>query len=802
MVSGIPAELTPCYGREAEVDEVCGWLTSPVGRGQPGRRWVTLTGIGGIGKTRLLLQIADTLVGRQQYAHGVHLIELGEVDLGTVPRDRAHLPSAASQLAKECFFRPLGMINASPDEDGLETLVTQLADWECLLAVDCAEHVALPIALLLGTLLRRCPQVRVLVSSRDFLEAPGEQGLRVSTFPTPDPELPLQQFCAQPAVAILHDQARSIPGSRFLITENNRKLVAEVVERVDGIPLALVMVGSRLATMDVEDVLTGLNDDFALLTGGSPVTVTYHQTLEALLRSHWESLDEQQQRVWACCSVFVGGFDLDAAVSTCQAAGLQVDRVAVATLLHGLFLKSIIFIRDGRYRMLDTFRRWGESRLADPDRGVEEQVRMGHCRHYHNVIQQIAARWYSEDEDQLLRQAEAELLNLEQAMSWAAYREPRITVEITLAAMDCRLFYFAGDLGRGRRWLEFSFQHTPDDLLLAIMALLSWICMTMGDRKASRDWRDRAVAHVGDGEHPAVLTFAHANCLAFVEEDPDALAAFERARTQMSLPGAASPGAMVMRDLCAALAAAFLSAGASALEAARAHRVDAENRQAKWAWSWGLLVEAMGEVLHGSTKRAADCLRHAINLLVATQARWGLWCAAVTEYWRLARDGHFHQAAVVLGITEHWTTALGVNLPGLGGWKEHTDRTREIVQERLSTAAYESAYHRGRRIAANESAVSFLLDSVDDNHDAPHPMPLTPRVREAVVALVDTNGGKIAEIAERLHRSPRTVEEQLANARRVTHSDNLTGLALWALENLPECRKDPGESRIGSGTAE
>src|SRR6266545_3268645 len=330
--TNLPAQLTSFVGREQAITDVTQLLTTA--------RLVTLTGPGGTGKTRLALQVAAGVL--EAYSDGVWLVELAPLaDAALIPR------AVASALGlREEAGRPI-----------LATLTDFLRARHLLLILDNCEHVVAACAQSAAALLRGCPNVRILASSREALGIAGEAPFRVPSLATPDPRRlpPIETLADYEAVRLFVERATTVlPG--FRLTSDNAPAVAQVCARLDGIPLALELAAARVNVLRVEQIAARLDDRFRLLTGGSRTAVPRQQTLRALIDWSHDLLAALEQQVLRRLSVFTGGWTLEAAEAVC--AGDGIEQYDILDVLTQLVNKSLVVGereqgQETRYRLLE-----------------------------------------------------------------------------------------------------------------------------------------------------------------------------------------------------------------------------------------------------------------------------------------------------------------------------------------------------------------------------------------------------------------------------------------------------------------
>ena len=335
-VHGFPAALTSFVGRAGPVREVAGLLDRD--------RLVTVTGPGGAGKTRLAGQVARQVAGR--FADGVWLAELAPV------RDPAQVPAVVAAA--------LG-VREQPGLPAAEALARVLARQQLLLVLDNCEHVIGAAAQLCAGLLAACDDVRVLATSREPLRVAGEARYRLGPLGLPDPDDPADGAGSE-AVALFADRARRAD-ARFALDEQAGPVVARLVARLDGMPLAIELAAARVEALGVAELLDRIDDRFALLTGGDRGAADRQRSLAATVEWSYQLLDERERRVFRAVSVFPGPFTLEAAEAV---AGPGAGPV----VLHLVDCSLLVPPRAGpdgrsRYAMLETLRAYGAGLLAE-----------------------------------------------------------------------------------------------------------------------------------------------------------------------------------------------------------------------------------------------------------------------------------------------------------------------------------------------------------------------------------------------------------------------------------------------------
>ena len=387
------SELSTFVGRTEEVAAVASALSNG--------RLVTVTGVGGVGKTRLALHVAANLL--PEFRDGVWLCELAAV---SQPDDIVEVVMAALRM-------PLRAHAAM-----VEPLVELLKTRDVLLVLDNCEHLLEGVAGVVDAVLRACPGVRILATSREGLAVEGERVWPLHSLPLPDPTDQFAAVAASGAVELFADRAAAVRPD-FALDDANAPAVARICRRLDGIPLAIELAAARVG-MFAPDQIAGLLDDrFRLLAGGRRTSVERHQTLRATVDWSYVLLNERDRAVFARLGVFVGGFDAAAAVAV-AADGLRSWDVLDA--LSHLVAKSMVVAENRppgavRYRLLETLRQYALERLTEQD--SIDRWRLRHAQHFAEFAKLAGPALRGADELVWRRQLRQELDNLRAAVSWS-----------------------------------------------------------------------------------------------------------------------------------------------------------------------------------------------------------------------------------------------------------------------------------------------------------------------------------------------------------------------------------------------
>jgi predicted ATPase/class 3 adenylate cyclase/DNA-binding CsgD family transcriptional regulator len=406
----LPSQATSFVGRTAELAELHALVSS-------GSRLVTIAGPGGIGKSRLALQAAaDALDGT---GDGVWLVELA--------------PVAEPELVARTVAAALG-VREEPAWPVLRTLIDAVGDRDLLLVLDNAEHVLGAVAELADAIIRSCPRVSVLVTSREPLGTSGEHVFRVPGLAVPPADLAAPDRLAAFESVQLFTEHAALHQRNFTVDDANAAAVAAICVRLDGIPLALELAAARLGSLSTSEINARLDQRFRLLTTGNRTARPRHQTLRALIDWSYDLLSPEERSVFDRLSVFAGGWTLDAAEAvTC---GGDVAEWQVLDLLAALTGKSLVqaeVIRGStRYRLLETVRHYAAERLALRADSELRDVRVAHRDHYLGVAEAAAAHLTGPDQGSWLDRLDADQANLRRAGEHAVSDPDGITLVLRL----------------------------------------------------------------------------------------------------------------------------------------------------------------------------------------------------------------------------------------------------------------------------------------------------------------------------------------------------------------------------------
>ena len=431
-VSALPNNLPPqrssFVGRETEMREIQALLDEA--------QLVTVLGMGGLGKTRVTLQVAAERLPR--YPDGAWFVDLSAVT------DPALVVNAMARTFE---------IFEEPGRPLMTTVCAWLKARRLLIVLDNCEHVVAAAAELADAILGHAGGVQILASSRELLDVPGEQQYPIHPLPLPPRDAGFEVLLESAAVRMFAERAKAQRPSFDLQAQQPAQL-AELVTRLEGIPLAIELAAARLRTLSIPEILAGLEDRYQFLAGGSRVLQRRQQTLRALVDWSYDMLESDEQKVLARLSVFAGGFDGAAAAVVC--ADDEVPARRIPDLLASLVQKSLAWraseTADSRYRMLETIRDYARGKLTEQSDAAGTAGR--HCAHFFALAKEAARAMHGAEQARWVRRLEQELDNMRAAMTCAlgGGTDPMIAVKLPVALSG--FWQLRGYASEGRKFLQ------------------------------------------------------------------------------------------------------------------------------------------------------------------------------------------------------------------------------------------------------------------------------------------------------------------------------------------------------------
>lgn len=747
-------ELTGFVGRRGELAGVREALA--------GARLVTLTGPGGIGKTRLAARAAAEM--RRGFRDGVRVVELAGL------RDAALL---AGEVA-----RSLGLLDQS-SRWGVAALAERLADQQILLVVDNCEHLRDACAVLAGALLRACPELRILATSREVLGVNGEVTFPVPPMPVPAEDgLPgAESLLGYEAVRLFAERGAAVlPG--FAVDAGNGQAVAELCRRLEGIPLAIELAAVRLRSMSTGQILARVEDRFGLLSLGDRAQPR-HETLHAALAWSHDLLSVAEQRLWARCSVFSGSFDLDAAEAVC--AGQGVTRGAVADLVDALVAKSVLVRRPGgelaRYLLLDTIREYGRRRLQET--GRERLV----FRRHRDWYAAAAARQEALGAQQIqwIDRLDADHQNLRAALEFCLSQPGEAAAGLQMAC-DLWLYWETrSHLTEGRRFVDaLAGQVGPGRLRTRGRWVAGYLALVQGDAGAARRWLEEARAageRLGDAQAVAYASQFLGRALWFTGESDRGAALTEEALGHHRAAGDWQGVVLTLVQL--GVMRTFMGHPEAAVGLFGECADLCQKRGERWNRSYALWGLGLATWLLGDGERASEMERAALRTKRDIGDQVGMALCLDALAWVAASRDQAVTAAGLLGAAAAAWTAIPATLPG--PLVRHRQAAVTRAQAALGAASFAAHLTRAQAMPVAAAVASALeepapaaTDSPADNAQAR----LTARERE-VAALVAA-GLSNRQIAAQMVISVRTVETHVQHIMVKLGFTARTQIAAWA----------------------
>ena len=677
-----PVQPTPFVGRTGEVAALQGWLSSE------DVRLVTLTGPGGIGKSRLAFEAARPL--GDSFPDGMTPVLLG--------------PLADASLVVPAIARALG-IRESAERSTTEAVAEQVGEARRLLILDNFEHV-LAAGQAVRDLLLACPRLKVLVTSRAALSLTGEHVFRVEplSLPAPANVRTVEEARGCDAVALFADRAR-VANPGFELTDANVAQVVEIVERLDGLPLSIELAAARARLLSPQGLLDRLDDRFRLLSRGPRDLPERQQTLRGLLDWDYELLTDDERATWRRTSIFAGGFTLDAAERVVCDRGGEFE---LLDQLDSLIRKSLLLREDvpgaePRFYMLNTLKEYASERLRAS--GELDDIARRHSEYFVALAERAAARLRKDDQLHWLNVLELEHDNM-RAVLRTAIRLGDAPTELRLASRLTRFWEYHAHLTEGQRWLEEALSRATDvEPALRADGLegAAILALAQGELKRATVLMEECV-EIRRGLGDPSLLGSSLRYLAIVRLDRgDTAAARKLLEESLALQREAGNEGE--------LATVLSNVGILAIH------------DEQWAYAAGLYQQSLelfaraGDTLGMARAmlnlsdvrlnareldEARDLLEQSLKMFEQLGMRWDIVYVIENLGGVAAYDGRPADAARLIGAADRAREELGTPLPE--GEKVAYNRYVAAAKEVLGPEAFAAAWDEGRRMTLEEAA--------------------------------------------------------------------------------------------------
>jgi non-specific serine/threonine protein kinase len=752
-VGALPAETTSFVGRRRELARIAELLTRA--------RLITLTGPGGVGKTRTAIRLARDR--HEDFPDGVMFVPLSPLS------DPALLPNAVAAALD------LPEQSARP---AIETVAEYLAEHRTLLVLDTCEHLVDGCAQLAEALLAAAPQLRILATSRQPLDVPGEHLLPVPALALPDADSPAPPAgaAAEDALALFADRAAAaVPG--FVLDEDNRADALTLCRRLDGIPLAIELAVSRLRVLSLEEMNARLDRRFTVLNGHRRTpAVPRHQTLRTTFEWSYDLCTPPERLLWQRLSVFAGSFTLAAAEAVCAdaqtdaaEAEAELPRGAVLDALICLVEKSVVLRVDSgeqttRYQMLDTIREFGAELLEAS--GARPALQTGHRDHFLGRARSFDAEWTGDHQVVRVRELAQDQADLRAALEFSLSAPGQAPYGLETAIRLWGFWHVTGLLTEGRYWLRRALaQHTePTPDRVFALCMTSWYMDLQGEQ--GDNWplleEARTIAErIGDERGGAWALAFHAHTRYFRGRFAGCAEDFAEAAERMA--AADDTDGLIMHGFYAGFMHILAGSPGEGIalcdDSLRRNTAPSE----RWSRSWALWVKCVGLWLKDDHEQSIECAREGIRAKADLHDVMGIAHFLETFAWQAAELRHFERVAVLQGAADAlWRRAAKearFGIPVLHGLHREA---RTAARRVLGPDTYHRSFEEGGRLAL-DTAVEIAL--MDDGGSASPEVPaqtsgpadgLTPR--EQQVAALVAQGMTNRDVAERLVISKRTAD--------------------------------------------
>lgn len=748
------SDLTTFVGRGRELADLEQLLRSC--------RLVTLTGPAGSGKTRLALKAAQRLAGA--FPDGVWVAELG-------PETNAR--NLALRVANSFGLQE----NASTP--AAELLVNRLSAARGLLVLDSCEHVVEECAELATYLLPRCPGLALMATSQEPLGVASEIVWRVPPLSLPDQDGVTGLFDSE-SVELFVERARSI-SPEFALTPANAYAIAHICLQLDGIPLAIELAAARTRLLAPHEILTRLENRFALLVGGNGTALARHQTLRAAVSWSYDLLGELEKSLFCRLSIFPGGFTVDAAEAICGYAPLE--RTGVLEILERLGDRSMLVEARGsggrrRHRMLESLRQFGAERLNDMATEADV-VRHRHCGFYLDLVIEIGRQSQGSDQVAAADILDEEADNIRAALAWGVTHHPLPTMEAVAALRN--YWIDRGSLPEGRRWASEVLKQSaePSDPRGAAVYAAAAMAWNQSDIEDARDHAQQAL----DLAHSLGSQALEGNALTllgildnYAGNAAEARRKHERAHALWKAVGNDAGIATVLNNMALIAydasdldeASRYCAAALAAINSARYVSLNSQIYETQYR------IEFAQHNLVG----AASSITAALRCAVAAKSKPATATALEDVATLAITSGELPEGVVFGAAAAALREEIGCRQPR--EWRERYGDSLERAMNKLGAVASSKAWERGSTMATG-SVVALALQYLENRHKQ-HALAPKLTKRQSEIARLVMSGLTNRQIALRLSISERTADAHVDNIMRRLDVHSRAQVAAWAVQ--------------------
>jgi predicted ATPase/DNA-binding CsgD family transcriptional regulator len=770
LPSSLPADLTGFVGRRAERSEVRRLLSKS--------RLVTLTGLGGVGKTRLALRVATEL--RRVMPDGVWFVPLGEL--------------SDPDLIAETTAAALG-INDRSGPSGVGRLAEYLRPRELLLVLDNCEHLIDDCADLAEALLRACPRLRILATSREALRVEGEAVRPVAPLSVPHSQSHLRSSLEYEAVRLFVQRASlAVPG--FTVDDESRPTVLGICQHLEGIPLALELAAVRLRSMSPTELLERLHGHWELLDLGSRSAPDRHRTMTACIEWSHGLCSPEERDLWEILSVFAGGVEMDAIQFVAGELSRSSEPVDIAHLVQALVDKSVLTIElhngRGRYRMHEVLRQFGLHRLESAGSLSDAWRRLRDF--YLDLLIRIDDDWMSPRQIVAMQRVRRETANIRVALEFCCTEPDEAVAGLDIASRMRRYSLAYGGFTEGRQWLGRLLALVPAPGMARVQGLRAacWLAAVQGDSESSSSLltEARRVADVVGGQARFQVDQVAGWHQMFFGDRKGATESLTRALDGFRMDG----NLLDATETYTLLGMAYGLVGdiERAVEHHQASLDIGEQTGAPWErsnslWHLGLLAWANGDLA-----QAVALEKQSLDLKRRLDERVGVALCFEALAW-IHSEAEPRRAATLFGAADRLWTTMDTTLEALPGLSPMRQSSEERVRVALESAF--NAAHREGADMGSDAAIAYALEEEPTGGVAAETSrtnaaaALTNRERE--IAELVAAGLTNKAIASKLVISPRTVETHVEHILIKLGFNTRIQVAAWISEQAGE----PGPTR-------